>query len=105
MAYDAHRNRTSVGCNEEPSVKIRVMVLSVSNVVCDWSWNFICLSNSQAGDLYRTGTKTCVMSWDCKNSTTLGTDILHIQLLDSATGDVPHYPVARRNDKRHFQAP
>ena len=35
MAYDARRNRTSVGCNEESSVKIRVMVLSVSNLVCD----------------------------------------------------------------------
>lgn len=35
MAYDARRNRTSVGCNEASSVKIRVMVLSVSNLVCD----------------------------------------------------------------------
>ena len=72
MAYDARRNRTSVGCNEESSVKIRVMVLSVSNLVCDWGWNFVCLSPSQVGDLYNTGTKTCVMSWDCRSSTTLG---------------------------------
>ena len=72
MAYDARRNRTSVGCNEESFVKIRVMVLSVSNLVCDWGWNFVCLSPSQVGDLYNTGTKTCVMSWDCRSSTTLG---------------------------------